>query len=312
MPCNPKQSRLDSPVQTASLGGMDNKTPMDAAGALALIFFATLFAFNQVVVKVTNDGFGPVFQAGLRSAGAIPVILLWMWFRGIRISTPRAAIFGGILSGLLFAVEFMLLFSALDLTTVSRASVIFYSMPVWLTIAAHFLLPGETFTRKRGIGLMLAMGGVVLALADRGGGAASLTGDLLALGGAMCWAGIALTVRMTPLGKVKPEVQLLWQITVSAPILLLLAVYAGDMLRGPEVMHWAGLAFQIVFIATLGFLLWFVLLARYPASSVASFSFLSPVLAVLLGWGLLDEPIRPAIWVALGLVAVGLVLINRK
>lgn len=291
---------------------MDNKTPMDAAGALALIFFATLFAFNQVVVKVTNDGFGPVFQAGLRSAGAIPVILLWMWFRGIRISTPRAAIFGGILSGLLFAVEFMLLFSALDLTTVSRASVIFYSMPVWLTIAAHFLLPGETFTRKRGIGLMLAMGGVVLALADRGGGAASLTGDLLALGGAMCWAGIALTVRMTPLGKVKPEVQLLWQITVSAPILLLLAVYAGDMLRGPEVMHWAGLAFQIVFIATLGFLLWFVLLARYPASSVASFSFLSPVLAVLLGWGLLDEPIRPAIWVALGLVAVGLVLINRK
>jgi drug/metabolite transporter (DMT)-like permease len=117
---------------------------------------------------------------------------------------------------------------------------------------------------------------------------------------------------MTPLGGVKPEIQLLWQICISAPILLLLAPVFGDLLRVPTAMHWAGLGFQIVCIATLGFLLWFVLLARYPASSVASFSFLSPVLAVLLGWGLLDEPIRPAIWVALGLVAVGLVLINRK
>ncbi len=285
---------------------------MDAGGTAALIFFASLFAINQVVVKVSGAGFGPVFMAGLRSLGAIAVVLIWMRVRGIAITTPQGAILGGILSGLLFALEFMLLFTALDMTTVSRASVIFYSMPVWLTIAAHFLLPGESFTRRRGIGLILAMAGVALAMADRSGGEVSLAGDLLALGGAMCWAGIALTVRMTPLGRASPEIQLLWQLVVSAPILLLIAPLAGDLLRAPEALHWAGLVFQTVFVASLGFLMWFVLLARYPASAVASFSFLSPVLAVLFGWGLLNERPGPAIWIALSLVAIGLVLINRK
>jgi len=45
---------------------------------------------------------------------------------------------------------------------------------------------------------------------------------------------------------------------------------------------------------------------------VASFSFLSPVFAVLLGWIILDEQIEVTIWLALGLVAAGLYLINRR
>ena len=41
---------------------------MDLAGAAGLIGFSTLLAFNQVVVKLTNDGISPVLSAGLRSA----------------------------------------------------------------------------------------------------------------------------------------------------------------------------------------------------------------------------------------------------
>ena len=41
---------------------------------------------------------------------------------------------------------FLFLFLALDLTAVSRASVIFYSMPVWFAIMAHFGLPSERIT----------------------------------------------------------------------------------------------------------------------------------------------------------------------
>ena len=51
---------------------------------------------------------------------------------------------------------------------------------------------------------------------------------------------------------------------------------------------------------------------RYPANSVASFSFISPVASVLLGWVLLGEEIAPSIWIALVLVAAGITLINRK
>ncbi|WP_300030857.1 DMT family transporter [uncultured Roseobacter sp.] len=291
---------------------MDRKSHMDTFGAVALIAFALHLAFNQVVIKVTNDGFAPVFSAGVRSAGAIVVLMIWMKLRGIPMSVPRAAVPAGILSGLLFALEFMVLFSALDFTTVSRASVIFYSMPVWLAVASHFLMPSDRLTGLRIVGLIMAMSGVALALLDRSDTSASLVGDLMALTSALCWAGIALCVKITPLSRVPPANQLLFQVVISAPVMLFAAWLIGDFLRDPQPIHYAGLLFQIVAIASLGFLAWFWLMAIYPASSVASFSFLSPVFAVFLGWLLLGENVAAQVWVALVLVAGGIWLINRR
>ena len=70
--------------------------------------------------------------------------------------------------------------------------------------------------------------------------------------------------------------------------------------------------FQIFAVASFGFLIWFALIKIYPTSSVASFSFLSPVFAVILGGLILDEKIGAQIWLALGLVASGIFLINRR
>ena len=285
---------------------------MDAFGAAALIAFALHLAFNQVVIKVTSGGFGPVFQAGLRSGGAVLVLYFWMRMRGVSMRVPRNAWAGGIAAGLFFTLEFMCLFSALDITTVSRASVIFYSMPVWLSLLAHVVIPGERLTGLKTAGLVLAMSGVAIALADRGGGTVSWTGDLLALLSAFCWAAIVLCVRLTPLSEVPPAQQLMFQVLVSAPILLLLAPLTGPLLREVAPIHIAGLLFQIVAIASLGFLVWFWLMTIYPASSVASFSFLSPVFSVILGWLLLSEDVAPSVWGALVLVASGIYLINRR
>ncbi len=291
---------------------MEEKRPVDAAGAAALIGIAALLAFNQVVIKVTGGGFGPVFQAGLRSVLGTTFLLGWMWAFRVPLALPASARMGALLVGLFFSVEFMMLFIALDLTSVSRVSILFYSMPVWLALAGHLLLPGERLTRRRMMGLVLAMAGVVLAFSDRQTGAPSLAGDLMAIGGAMCWAGIALTVRVTPLSHTPPETQLLSQLAISAPVLLAASVLFGEYFRQPTALHWAGLAFQSIAIVCLSFLLWFRLLGTYQANGVASFSFLSPVLAVLFGWLLLGEQVGPAIWAALGLVAAGIYLINRR
>lgn len=300
------------PPDSRAIGAMKRKDHMDAIGAAALIAFALHLAFNQVVIKVTAGGFGPVFQAGLRSLGAVLVLYLWMRLRGVSFSVPRNAWLGGVASGLFFTLEFLCLFSALDITTVSRASVIFYSMPVWLSLIAHVLFPGERLTPLKIAGLLLAMSGVAVALADRSGGSVSWMGDLLALTSAFCWAAIVICVRATPLSDVPPAQQLMFQVLVSAPLLLLLAPFVGPLLRDVELIHIAGLVFQIVAIASLGFLVWFWLMKIYPASSVASFSFLSPIFSVILGWLLLSEEIAPSVWGALVLVASGIYLINRK
>lgn len=291
---------------------MNRKSHIDLIGAVALTAFALNLALNQVVIKVSNGGFQPVFMAALRSAGAGVVLVIWMRARGIPLSLPKPAHMGAVIAGCLFAIEFTFLFKALDLTTVSRTSILFYAMPIWLALASHVLLPGERLSALRILGMALAMCGVILAMSDRGGGQASLTGDLLAIGAGMCWAGIALCVRITPLSTVPAAQQLLWQLLISAPLLLVASLFFGDLVRDLQPLHVAGLVYQIIAIASFGFLFWFWLLKIYPASGVASFSFLSPVFSVLLGWLILGEQIGLNIWAALGLVAVGLVLINRR
>jgi drug/metabolite transporter (DMT)-like permease len=264
------------------------------------------------VIKLGNGGFQPVFMAALRSFGALFVLLVWMRLRGVRLDLSRDTIWPGLALGALFAAEFLCLFWALDHTTVARASILLYSMPVILTIAAHFLLPGEGLTRRRSLGLVLAMAGVALVLAQRSSGEASIKGDLAALGAAFGWTGIALVVRLTPAQRLAPEMQLFWQLTVSAVLLMIAAPFFGPLLRDPDLSHLLGLAYQIVAVASFGFLFWFFLLKLYPASGVASFSFLTPVLAVGFGWLILGEEIGQGVLMGLVLVAVGIVLINRR
>ncbi len=303
---------IDNPLILAAFDAMERKSHIDTFGTVALIAFSLNLGFNQVVVKVTGDGLNPVFAAGLRSVGAVVVLLIWMRLRGISFSVPRRAWAGGVITGLLFVIEFTGLFVALDLSTVSRVSVIFYSMPVWLTLMAHWLLPSERLTRLRLAGLGMAMAGVALALSDRSGGHVSWAGDIMALMSALSWAGIALCLRITPLSEVPPAPQLLFQVVISAPILLLLAPLFGPLVREFEPVHLAALIYQIFAVASFGYLAWFWLLKIYPTSSVASFSFLSPVIAVLLGWLLLSEQVALSVWGALFLVAAGIYLINRK
>lgn len=292
---------------------MAQKPQIDTFGVLSLTAFALLLAFNQVIIKLVNEGLQPVFFAGLRSLGGAVVIFAWMKFRGLSLAIKPGTVPAGLLMGVVFAVEFVCLFWALDLTSVTRTSVIFYTMPMWLALGAHFLLPGERLTPVKSVGLLLAFAGVVIALTMRGEGAGetSLLGDFLALLGAISWAGIALCARATALREVRPEVQLLWQLTISAPILLFAALFFGPLLRDPELIHWAGLGVQIVVIVSAGFLFWLWLLTIYPASSVAAFSFLTPVFGVGLGWFLLGEDVGPGILIALALVCVGLILVNR-
>lgn len=290
---------------------MARKDHMDAAGALALVGFSALMGLNQVVVKVGNEGLQPVFFAGLRSGIAVLCIAAWMALRGLPLRPARGTVGAGLLIGMVFSIEFLFLFVALDLTTVVRSSVIFYSMPVWLALAAHVLLPGERITKRKAAGLALALAGVAWAILARGngGGEASLAGDLCALAAAPFWAGIALCARGTALSRERPEIQLMWQVGVSAPVLLIAAPFFGPLIRELQPIHLWGLGFQAVVVVSFGFIAWLWLLSVYPASSVASFSFLSPIFGVGFGWLLLGERIGPALWGALVLVA--LVLINR-
>jgi drug/metabolite transporter (DMT)-like permease len=291
---------------------MSRKPSLDATGAAVMVGVTLLFALNQVIIKITNQGLQPVFFAGLRSVLAVIFVMAWMRYRGLGLNLGWAILPSGLLIGTVFAAEFLFLFLALDLTTLGRASVIFYSMPVWFAFLAHFGL-GERITPLKGLGLALAFSGTALAVLSRdGAGQGTLAGDLCALAGAVGWAATAYVARRPAMAAAGPERQLFWMVLVSGPILLLAAPAFGPLLRDFAWVHGFWLIVQASVIVAGGFITWLWLLSTYPSATVASFSFLTPVFSLLLGAVFFSESLQPSLILAAGLVGVGITLINLR
>ena len=126
------------------------------------------------------------------------------------------------------------------------------------------------------------------------------------------WAAIALITRTTQFSTLKPEAQLFYQLAISAVILLPLTFILGDFFQEPTVLHWVIFSAQVVFVVCIGFVAWFWVLSIYPASDMASFSFLAPLFGVLFGWLILNEELTWNILLALTLVGIGIILVNKK
>ena len=291
------------------------KDRLDGTGLAVLLAVTALLALNQIVIKLVNQGLQPVFFAGARSALAIVFVGGWLVWRGLTGRVRRSDLGLGLLIGAIFAVEFLGLFLALDLTTVGRSALIMYSMPVWMGLLAHVFIPGERATPMKAAGLGLAFAGTALAILSRSGadaGHASWIGDACALLAAWGWAGTAFMARTTRQREAGPEAQLFWMVLVSAPILLLVAPAFGPLIRDVSWVDWALLVFQAAVVVSGGFVAWLWLLSVYPTSTVASFSFLTPIFAIFLGHFAFGESLSPVLLGAAALVSCGIVLINRR
>ena len=100
---------------------------------------------------------------------------------------------------------------------------------------------------------------------------------------------------------------------MSTALLPLLSLALGEPWSWDfSAFAWASLLVQALVGAFASYLAWMWMLARYPATKMSSFVFLTPVFALLFGAGWLGEPITAGLVAALGLVAVGIVLVNRK
>ena len=290
---------------------MEKKNKVDLIGGSVLIIFSMLLGLNQTLVKIVNSGIHPLFQVGLRSIlASIPVLLFCFIFKK-KLSISDGSLVPGIICGSLFGIEFVLLFFALEYTSVARSSILFYSMPVWLGIAAHFLIKDEELNVKKVIGFVLSIFAIFIALFSKNKiGEGGVLGDIFALLASFLWAVIVLIVRKTNLKRSSPEMQLLYQLIVSSILILPISIYFGYFFRELNPLIISIFIFQFLVIVAAGFLTWFWVLSIYPASSMASFSFFAPIFGVMFGWIILKEEIGISIIISLLLVSVGIYLIN--
>ena len=298
------------------------KAHLDTFAITLLLACCMFWGFQQVLLKATVAEVPPVFQAFVRFAMATAAIGAWCLWRG-RVAPGAAAPQGswraGLLAGALFAGEFACIYVGLQYTSASRLTVFLYSSPFWVALLLPRFIPGERLYTWQWLGLAAAFVGVGLALGDglagRAAGAHPLAwlGDALGLAAGLMWALTTVVIRSTALARVAPEHQLLYQVAVSTALLPLLSLALGEPWSWDfSAFAWASLLVQALVGAFASYLAWMWMLARYPATKMSSFVFLTPVFALLFGAGWLGEPITAGLVAALGLVAVGIVLVNRK
>src|SRR3989442_13018674 len=91
-------------------------------GAVALMLMLCLsWGFNQIAVKLVLPDVPPMLQALVRSSGALPVLLLIGWLRGVKFFERDGRLWAGMTAGVIFVIEFVLVYRGRLLTSASRA-----------------------------------------------------------------------------------------------------------------------------------------------------------------------------------------------
>ncbi|SPF43371.1 Permease of the drug/metabolite transporter superfamily, DUF6 family [Syntrophobacter sp. SbD1] len=293
----------------------DGNEALDLLAMGLLVVLCASWGLSQVTIKLANQGVSPIMQGGIRSAVAAVLVAGWMAVRRESLLGRDGTLWWGIGAGLLFSIEFLLIYWGLDLTNASRAVIYLYTAPFVVALGARFFIPGEDLGKIQVLGLCCAFSGIVVAFGESINlhSARMLLGDIMLLGAALFWGITTVMIKATSLARISPGKTLLYQLLVSALVLPL-----GSMAKSePGIFKMTPLiagciVYQAVWVAFITYLVWFWLIRQYPASRLASFTFLTPLFGVLAGAVLLDEPITKALLLALVLVGAGIYLVNRR
>lgn len=300
-----------TPPRPPAAGGT---RPLDLAGVGWMACLTFLWGMNAVTIKVVATDMAPIMGAALRSALALVPLTAYGWWRAEPWRHDPLTWFHALVAALLFAVEFTLVYAGARLTTGGHTSLFLNTAPIWVVLGAHFLLPDDRLTWLRLAGLCTAFGGIVLLFSDKPHmwDTGYWRGDLLVLTAAVLWGAQTLYIKRFLVGRMRPFAMLYVQILVSVPVMLAAtALLETDRLAGAGWLALLALLYQAGVVVFFSYMMWMVLLQRYAASAMQSFTFLAPVWGVTLGIVLLDERFTPFLGAGLLLVVLGLYGINR-
>ncbi len=289
---------------------MKRKKTLDSFATLAMTTLCALWGLQQVAIKIAITEIPPIWQSGIRSLGATILMGIWIVFAKKRWTTGLLG--AGVAVGVLFALEFGLLYFALAHTDAARAVLLLYTAPFVVAVGAHFWIRGDRLSLAGWFGVFLAfLGTVIVMQASLALESKRFVGDICALGAGITWGLTTLVVRTTKLSIAAPSQTLFFQLAVSGFLLCGVAlVFEGGFSAPNTTVTWTSLAFQIIVIATLSYLAWFTLLTRYSATKLSVFTFLTPLFGALAGIVFLGEHIDAHHLIALALVICGIVIVN--
>jgi O-acetylserine/cysteine efflux transporter len=274
-------------------------------GLIGLLCF--IWGFNWVIMKMSNDFFPPVLFAGYRYGVGAAVLLAVCLIKRVPLPARKDwkwYILCGILQTAYFNIAIQL---ALQHISAGLTSVLTYSMPLWLTVMAHFLIPGERLTIRKTAGVAAGMAGMCLAMDITLGG--GLSAMLLALSSGLSWA-VSNVIIKRKLAHCNNLQFTTWQMVAGAAAMLL---YSLCFEHGQT--HWGTMpVVYVLFTGIVGsafaFVLWFHILSNTEASKASISLLLVPVVGVLSGVLVLHESLSMPTIGGILFVLAGIWLVN--
>lgn len=279
--------------------------------ALATIYVVWGSTFLAIAVVVRD--LPPFLAMALRHLVAGALLYAWVWWRrGGELRLGRrewaaAFIFGG---ALFLAGHGLLAWAQQDVPS-GIAALLVGTIPLWFAILARIFL-GETLGRRALLGLVLGFAGLALLVDPSGTEGAEPIGALAVGVGAFAWAAGSLWSTRSSLPK---DTLLAAAMGMLAGGVLLLIVSAlggefNDARFTPEAL--GATAYMVVIGSLVGFSAYVWLLKVAPASTVSTYAFVNPVIAVTLGWAFNDETITGRTLVAGAAIVVGVALMVSR
>jgi len=288
--------------------------PLDALAIAVTIALCLTWGFNQVAVKLAIHDIPPLIQGAGRSAIAAVLVAAYARLRKIPLLKSDGTLGAGLLAGLLFAIEFLLVYRGLLWTTATRAVLFLYTAPFFVVVGSRLFIPSDHFFPAQWLGLLISFIGIAIAfgLPTPAADPRQMLGDLMLLGAAVAWGATTIVIKASRLSRISVEKTALYQLVISAPILAIGAVILGERIDSmPSALAIGAFVYQAVWVVSVSFVVWFALILRYSANRLSAFTFLTPLFGVAAGHLVLNEPLTPAFALAVAFVAVGLVLVNR-
>jgi len=288
--------------------------PITAKAAVAAILITVMWGGNSPSIKIALEGVPPLALAGVRfSLGALTV-LVWVLFARIPLKPTRNELRLLISLLVLFVLQIYLLHAGTRYTLAAHSGVLMSTNPFFITLFAHFFVPGDRLNRFKVGGMILSFSGIVFIFGE--GFLTSSTdflfGDaLVLLSGLLLGARQVFTKSLTQ--RIHPARLLFWQAALSLPVFFALsAIFERGASIELNTRIISAVVYQGVVVAGLCFIFWTVLLRRMNASRLGVFGFVSPISGVIISYYLLGEPISNALLFGVLLVGLGIVVVNLQ
>jgi drug/metabolite transporter (DMT)-like permease len=274
----------------------------------ALIF---LWGVSWTVYKLALAYTPPLLFAAMRCVFGGLILTLFIWKTRDRIQWRKnwkIYLYTGTLNIALF---YGLQTVGLQLVPSGLFSVIVYFQPILVGIFAWLWL-GESMTLIKGVGLILGFIGVISVSVEGFSGQVSIFGVVLGLLSALSWALGTIYVK-----KNANQVDSLWMVALQCLIGGSLLSILGFSTEKWTSITWNstyifGLAFGSILGIAVSWILYVTVVKLADASVVATFTFLVPMIAVIIGTIFLGEPFTIYLLVGIVLIVASIYLVNKK